>query len=133
MGINALTGTTLHVDTCSVMNNPGGGILLNGAAFDIKNTTISNNGSGSLGSATWGGVYINNPPSSGTTTLSNVTIQNNGQVGLVCSASITSTTSVLASGNNNGSTKATDQIGNACGIASCSSAGTTCGVQSQPQ
>jgi hypothetical protein len=133
MGINALPGTTLHMDTCAVINNPGGGILLNGSAFDIKNTTVSNNGSGSLGSATWGGILTNNPPSGGPTTLTNVTIQNNGQVGLVCSSGITITTSVLSTGNNSGSTKATDQIGTACGITSCASASTTCGTQSQPQ
>jgi hypothetical protein len=137
MGIKAApdpsSTVTLHMDTCAVINNPGAGILLNGAAFDIKNTTVGNNGSGSLGLATWGGILTNNPPSSGPTSLANVTIQGNGQVGLVCSASITSTTSVFASGNNKGSTSATDQIGNACGITSCSPAGAACGIQSQPQ
>jgi hypothetical protein len=124
---------TLHMDTCVVNNNPGAGILLNGAAFDIKNTTVSNNGSGSLGAISWGGLLTNNPPSSGPTTLVNVTIQNNVLIGLVCSGNITSSTSVLASGNVNGSTKATDQIGASCGIISCTSSSTTCGTQSQPQ
>jgi len=92
------------MDTCAVINNPGGGILINGAAFDIKNTTVSNNGSGSLGGRAWGGVIANNPPTGGPTTLSDVTIQNNGQVGLVCSGSIAVSTSVLATGNKQRST-----------------------------
>jgi hypothetical protein len=137
MGINAGTGggaaVTLHLDTCSVVNNPGGGILLNVAAFDIKNTTVSNNGSGSLGGFSWGGVLADNPPTGGPATLSNVTIQSNGQVGLVCSGSIAASTSVLAIGNNTGSTKPTDQISTSCGITACAATSATCGVQSQPQ
>jgi hypothetical protein len=133
MGINATAGTTLHLDTCAVVNNPGGGILLNGAAFDIKNTAVSNNGSGSLGGFSWGGVLADNPPTGGPTTLSNVTIQSNGQVGLVCSGIIAASTSVLATGNVNGSTKAIDQISTSCGITACAATSVTCGVQSQPQ
>jgi hypothetical protein len=137
MGIKAApdpsSTVTLHMDTCAVISNPGGGMLLNGAAFDIRNTTVSNNGSGSLGAISWGGILANNPPAGGLTTLNDVTIQNNGLIGLVCSGNVTSTTSVLASGNVNGSTKATDQIGTSCGITSCTSTSATCGVQSQPQ
>jgi hypothetical protein len=137
MGVKAApdpgSTVTLHIDTCAVVNHPGGGILLNGAAFDIKNTTVSNNGSGSLGAITWGGILTNNPPSGGPMSLASVTIKDNGQVGLVCSASIAATTTFLASGNNNGSIKPTDQVGTSCGITTCVPASTTCGAQSQPQ
>jgi hypothetical protein len=137
MGIKAApdpsSTVTMHMDTCAVINNPGAGILLNGAAFDIKNTAVSSNGSGSLGAISWGGILTNNPPSGGASALTNVTIQNNGQVGLACSTAITNSTSVLATGNNRGSTIATDQIGTACGITSCASTSATCGVQSSPQ
>jgi hypothetical protein len=124
---------TLHMDTCAVKSNPGGGILLNGAAFDIKNTTVSNNGSGTTGGGTrWGGIRVDSLPTAGSTTLSFVSIQSNGQVGLSCAASITTSNSVLATGNVNGSTNPDDQI-SGCGITPCTPASTTCGEQSAPQ
>jgi len=133
MGINAISGTTLHMDTCAVINNPGGGILFNGAAFDIKNTTITGNGPGTApAGASYGGIRVEALPAGGPTTLDLVTIQNNKQVGLSCSGAITGI-GVLASGNNNNSTSATDQIGSTCAITACTPASTTCGVQSQPQ
>jgi hypothetical protein len=89
--------------------------------------------SGSLGGFSWGGVLVDNPSPGGPTTLNNVTIQNNGQVGLVCSGTITSSTSVLSTGNVNGSTKATDQISTSCGITAYTPASTMCGAQSAPQ
>jgi len=136
IGINAYPApgstVTLHMDTCAVTNNPGGGILLNGAAFDIKNITVSNNGSGTTSGGTrWGGVRIDSLPTAGSTTLSFVSIQSNGQVGLSCAASITTSNSVLATGNNN-STNPDDQI-SGCGITPCTPASTTCGEQSAPQ
>jgi hypothetical protein len=51
------------MDTCAVTNNPGGGILLNGAAFDIKNTTVTGNGPATFGGATaWGGILVKTFP-----------------------------------------------------------------------
>jgi hypothetical protein len=132
MGINATAGTTLHLDTCAVVNNPGGGILLNGAAFDIKNSTVSNNGSGTAGAIRWGGILVQNPPTASTMAINLVTIQSNGQVGLSCTSTITASSSVLASGNVNGSTNPADQI-SGCGITACAATSATCGVQSQPQ
>jgi len=141
IGIKASPDTgssvTLHMDTCAVTNNPGGGILLNGAAFDIKNTTVSNNGSNTgSGGANWGGIRVDSLPASGPTTFNLVTIQNNGQVGLSCFASIAANDTgagILATGNNTGSL--TDQITTSCGIAgSCTpDAGAACGTQSTPR
>ncbi len=128
IGINAGASVTLHMDTCSIVGNPGGGILLNGAAFDIENTTITGNGPGTLGLASWGGIAVNNPPASGPTTLNLVTVQNNKQVGLACSAAV-SGTGVLATGNAGGV-----DIGASCGFTSCSTsaASATCGAQGTP-
>jgi hypothetical protein len=135
MGINASptggSSVTLHMDTCAVINNPGGGILLNGAAFDIKNTTVTGNGQGIFGGATpWGGILINNPPSSGTTALNLVTIQNNIGGGLTCTGAITGI-GVLATGN---TSALLGQIAVSCGsFTSCSAdGGATCGAQTLP-
>ena len=134
IGINAApTGgntVTLHVDTCTISNNQGGGIFLNGAAFDIKNTTIAGNGPGQTSDGlTWGGVLIQNTPTSGPAALSLVTVQNNIGGGIACSSAVTGT-GVLATGN----TSTVNQIGKTCGFDSCSAAdaSTTCGPQSTP-
>ena len=122
---------TLYITGCTIKSNLGG-ILLNGAAFDIENTTVSNNAAGTFGTTRWGGILVNNPPSTGPTILNHVTIQTNAQVGLSCSAPITTSTTVLSSGNVNGSTDPADQI-SGCGFASCAFISATCGAQSQPQ
>jgi hypothetical protein len=130
-GINAAPTSgntiTLHMDTCAVTNNPGGGILLNGAAFDIQNTTVTGNGPGTQGAVSWGGILVNSLPTSGPTSLSLVTIQNNPAPGLSCAGAI-SGSGVLATGNT------LSQIGSTCGLASCSTsdASANCGAQSTP-
>jgi hypothetical protein len=131
MGIKAApdpgSTVTLHMDTCAVTNNPGGGILLNGAAFDIKNTSVNGNGPGqTTGGNPWGGIRVDALPSSGTTSLNLVTINTNNPAGLSCAGSIQGT-GVLATGNTS------IQISNSCAITACTPASATCGVQSQPQ
>jgi hypothetical protein len=116
------------MDTCAVLNNPGGGILLNGAAFEIKNVSINGNGPGqTTGGNPWGGIRVDALPASGSTTLNLVTINSNNQIGLSCAGGITGT-GVLATGSVGGI-----DVSNVCSVTACSSASTTCGVQSQPQ
>ena len=127
------SSVTLRLDTCAVIENPGGGILLNGAGFEIRNTTVSNNKAGTLGLGTFGGILVNEPPAAGPAILANVTIQNNEQVGLVCSGAIPATSSVLSSGNVSEMPNPSNQISSTCGISPCTSASPTCGAQSSPQ
>jgi hypothetical protein len=127
IGINATSGSTLNMNGCKVTNNVGG-MLLNGAAFDIENTTVSNNAAGTFSGIRWGGILVNSLPASGSTIFRQVTVQNNAQVGLECLTAITASTSVLATGNNNGSTDPADQV-SGCGFTSCAAASTTCGAQ----
>ena len=128
MGINAIAGTTLHMDTCAVINNPGGGILLNGAAFDLKNVTVNGNGPGqTTGGTPWGGIRVDALPSSGTTSLNLVTINTSKQIGLSCAGVVTGT-GVFVSGSAGGI-----DVSNACSVTACAATSATCGVQSQPQ
>lgn len=124
IGAQADSGTTLRLDHDLVTGNSGGGVLLDGAAFDIENTTVTNNGPGTFMSlTTWGGILINNPPSAGPTKLNFVTVQTNNQIGITCSKMV-SGTDVLASGNTGGDVNPTS-----CGFSSCGTAGPACGAQ----
>jgi hypothetical protein len=117
----------LHMDTCAVINNPGGGILLNGSAFDIRNTTVNGNGPGqTIGGTPWGGIRVDALPSSGTTNLNLANINTNNPSGLSCAGSILGT-GVLSTGNTS------IQISTSCGVTACTPASATCGAQSQPQ
>jgi hypothetical protein len=128
-GIWATGGNILRLDHANVSNNTAGGILLDGAGFDIKNTTINNNGPNLFDSA-FGGIRIQNAPSGPTPTksLTLTTISSNQLVGVSCATGTgslltTIPNSVLTAGNNGG------DIGGSCGFASCSSASATCGAQ----
>jgi hypothetical protein len=118
---------TLHMDTCAVINNKGGGILLNGAAFNIKNMTVTGNGPGqTTGGNPWGGIRVDALPSSGTTNLNLATIDTNNPAGLTCAGGIQGA-GVIATGNTS------IQISTSCDVTACTTASTTCGAQSAPQ
>jgi hypothetical protein len=128
-GITADSGNILHLDHVSVSNNTAGGILLDGAGFDIKDATVNGNGS-NISALPFGGVLIQNAPTSTTVpkSLSLSTISANLNVGVSCANGTTSLltsipTTVLVSGNTGG------EISGYCGFSSCGAAGTTCGAQ----
>jgi hypothetical protein len=123
LGVDAETGSTLTMKTCTVTNNLGGGILLNEASFDIENTTVTSNGPGTvLGASTLGGILVNNATAvTGMTTINSTTIANNGGPGLVCAAAITGT-NILAYNNSSGNVSCS-------GVTTCPDAGPSCGAQ----
>jgi hypothetical protein len=126
IGVNAqaATGATMvfHMDGCTIKDNPGGGILLVGTAFDIRNSKVIGNGPGQTTAGTiWGGLRVESLPAGGQASLSMVTIQKNLAPGLSCSAAIQGQ-GVLATGN------AVD-IATSCGVVSCAAPSPTCGVQ----
>jgi hypothetical protein len=123
IGCQADSGSTIRLDHVAVTGNSGGGILLNGAAFDIQNTTVSNNGAGTSGATTWGGILVTSLPVSGPAKLNLVTVQNNMGGGIACSAQLTMATGVLSSGNESPNINAT------CMFSSCTAASATCGAQ----
>ncbi|HVV49225.1 MAG TPA: hypothetical protein VHO06_06185, partial [Polyangia bacterium] len=123
VGVSAMGGT-LTLDHLTVDSCMGGGLLLDGAAFDIENTTVTRNGPGTFSLATWGGILVNNPPAGGPTKLNLLTIQNNMGPGVSCSTNVSAMAlGVLAAGNS-----PTD-INPTCGFSSCGTASTTCGAQ----
>lgn len=123
LGVDAEAGATLQMDHCTVQNNSAGGVLVNGAAFTIKNTTVTSNGPGQSGAITWGGILVNNPASGGANVLDHLTVQSNMPVGIACSAGV-SGQGVSASGSTGGV-----DIGTVCGFSSCGTPSATCGAQ----
>ncbi|HVR60770.1 MAG TPA: hypothetical protein VMU50_02675 [Polyangia bacterium] len=123
IGVQADGGSTLQLEHVVIDRAGGGGILIDGAAFSIRNTTVTNNGPGTAGAITWGGILINNPPAQGMAQLQLSTIQGNNPVGVSCSGMVTPTTNVLVTGNTS------VQITLACGFSSCSAPSSTCGTQ----
>jgi hypothetical protein len=119
IGISA-TGGTLRLHHVTIDNCKQGGLLLMGTAFDISDTTVADNNHST--DLSWGGMFIQNPPSSGPVQLSLVTVTNNKGPGINCTATIQGT-GVYASGNS------TAEIADACGITSCPSLDATCGAQ----
>jgi hypothetical protein len=128
IGVNAqaATGSTvlLHMDGCTVKDNPGGGILLAGASFDIRNSKVSGNGPAqTAGGTSWGGIRIESLPAGGQASLNLVTIQKNLAPGLSCAGAIQGQ-GVLATDN------AQPDIATSCGnVVSCGSPSPTCGAQ----
>jgi len=129
MGLQADNGSTVKLDHVLVTGNAGqtsdakgGGILLDGAAFQIRDTTVTNNGPGTFSGGLWGGILVNSPPAGGPKTLDHVTVQGNNPTGISCTGAI-SGTAVSATGNTS------LDVVSACGITSCGAASTSCGAQ----
>jgi hypothetical protein len=122
VGIKA-TGGTLRLQGVTLDSCQGGGIFLDGAAFDIENTTVTRNGPAQQ-PVVWGGILVNSLAASGSKLLKLVTIQNNMGPGLFCSASAPiQGDGVLASGNS------TLDVATACGNTTCTPAASgTCGA-----
>ena len=113
-------GGTLTLSRTTIRNCMGGGILLEGAAFDIENVTVTS--SGPSGDGSLGGIRIQSLPSTGPAILSFVTADNNNPTGVSCSTSVQGT-AVSASGN------ISADITPVCSFSSCGTASTTCGAQ----
>ena len=104
-------------------NKGGGGILLDGASFDIRNTTVTGNGPGVVaGDVAWGGIRAQNIPSNGPANLEQVTITNNKQVGLSCSSPIMGV-GVLATANAGGL-----EVAPSCQVTPCTPGALNCGA-----
>jgi hypothetical protein len=122
MGISAGTGATLRLERVKVLNNGGstggGGILLNGAAFDFNDVLVSGNGTSQDGAVSWSGIYIKALPGTGATKLNLVSVVNNLNTGMTCTDAVSgANTSVYATGNGGGV-----NIANSCNITACTPA-----------
>jgi hypothetical protein len=128
VNVQAATGATvaLHMDGCTIQDNPGGGLFLAGASFDIQDSVVTGNGPGqTTGGTIWGGIRVESLPTGAQASLSRVTIRNNRAPGLTCTGAIQGH-GVLASSNT------TLDIAASCGVDSCATPSSACGAQPQP-
>src|SRR5579871_4668566 len=103
------TGGTLNLDSVVVDTCLGGGIYLDGAAFDIENSTVTNNGPSS--DLTWGGIRAVTVPTTGPVILNLDTVEKNSPTGISCGSPVQGT-GILALDNGGGGT----DIASACGF-----------------
>jgi hypothetical protein len=116
------TGGTLTLDTVTIDSCQGGGLLVAGAAFDIRNTSITKNGPSS--DLVWGGMRVASLAASGAKNLHLVTIQNNNAPGLSCATGAAiQGDGVFATGNSTG------DVTPSCGLTACMPMSSTCGAQ----
>ena len=77
-------GGEIHLDRCLIDGNMGG-VLIDGAPYEITNTIIANNSGTTRGSCgAWGGVCIANVGTAKLSRFLNNTVAANGQVGIAC-------------------------------------------------
>jgi len=122
LGVQADTGALLTMDRCTVSGNNKGGILVDTANFDIKNSTVNGNGPGDDAGAAWGGMRLKNLLTTVKKTLELVTLMNNNQVGVSCSGSVDAM-KVSVTGSAGGI-----EISSSCGFQSCGAPSATCGA-----
>jgi hypothetical protein len=121
VGVVATGGATLRLRDANIEGNRGGGILLDGAHFEIRNATLVDNGPGLTGATSWGGILalgITGTPAR----LDNVSIKNNKQVGLACAAAVMG--SGIYAKNNAGGIDVQDT----CALTTCDPESATCGA-----
>jgi hypothetical protein len=120
-GIWADQGATLRLESVVVDRNRGGGILLQGARFDLRDVRITGNGIGETGAVIWGGILVQEVPGGGPARLERVSIIGNLQSGLACDAPIEGV-GVHARGNLGGV-----DVAARCGVTVCGTENATCG------
>jgi hypothetical protein len=120
LGIEA-DGGILRLDHVTVDHCPGGGIWLNGAGFDIRNTRVTNNGPGDHDGARWGGILETAVPASGPRNISQTTVTDNTGQGITCKDPLTV-------GDNLASDTAV-QVSAGCNLGLCAEASAMCGAQ----
>jgi hypothetical protein len=121
VGLSVKTGATIELDTVTFDSNSKGGLLIDSSGCDIRNSTFTRNGPGDLMGLAWGGIRIQGITPV-TATLEDVSIVNNGQVGMSCAWAV-SGTGVYASGSSGGV-----DVSPTCGITTCPTLTTGCGA-----
>jgi hypothetical protein len=109
-------GATIRLDRVTVSNNVGG-ILIEGASFDIRNSRVIGNGPGPTASV--GGILIRGVAQANPKVLERVSVQNNSPWGINCDSRIDGR-NVFADGD--------VPVTSACMFTACTPPSATCGA-----
>jgi len=124
-GLAVAGGGTIHLDNVKVFENPGGGIVIENAGFEITNTTIDHNGT--EGRPVGDGLVLRSIPASGRPrSLTNTSVTNNTGSGIMCatpSDTPSPASGILLSGNGTSVTGCAFPSG-----ATCTEGGPMCGA-----
>lgn len=97
-GVRAAVGTTLHMDSCRVLGNRGGGLQVLGGGFDISNSVFAENeGAG----VAFGGVSLNAGTVSSPRRFAFNTVAANRDTGVLCADAYPLTASLLSNNTGN--------------------------------
>ncbi|MCG5053421.1 MAG: right-handed parallel beta-helix repeat-containing protein [Myxococcales bacterium] len=110
--------TRLSLEQSAIVDNAGGGILVENAQLVLKNSVVARNGPGFSGAAAWGGMLLTQPAAG--SRIERSTVLENKAPGILCSTRIEGI-DVFVSGNS------TIGISPVCGFDSCSAPGPMCG------
>lgn len=119
-GLKVTTGGTLRVDNARVVNNPGGGVLVEGGKLVLERTLVSGNGPAPF--PAWGGIFMQSPAPG--TRLERVSVTDNEISGISCSSAVAAS-GVLSTGHGN---SAAANITPTCGFTSCGAPSANCGA-----
>jgi len=120
-GVRA-TGGKVVLESLRIRGNPGGGILIDNAGFEILNCDIRENGPGDLGGDVYfGGIRTQNLPIGQTKRIERVSLISNKAAGFSCTTAVEGS-GIFVSGN------AVLDISNTCAVTACQVAGPTCGA-----
>jgi hypothetical protein len=98
-GIAADSGAVLRLDRVIVKNNAGGGLLVQGAGFDVASSVFDGNGPASVAASSFGGVYLGAAVAGLPSRFWYNTLVSNRSVGLVCADQTQTAWSLLLDGN----------------------------------
>lgn len=119
-GVQVTNGARLQAEDMTIVNNPGGGVLVESGELVLRNTMVSRNGpTSTTGGVFWGGMRLEGVTS--TSSLEKVSVVNNESAGVSCAVPIQAN-GVLVSGNPGG------EVSTTCNFMSCGMAGPACGA-----
>lgn len=111
--------TRLSLEQSAIVDNAGGGILVENAVFIARSSTVSGNGPGDVMGLPWGGIRLSSPGAG--TRLEQLSVVNNSAPGISCSSPVEGV-GVYANGN------PVVNVSTSCGFTSCGAPGPQCGA-----
>jgi hypothetical protein len=103
VGVKVGTGAIIHLDRVIIRNNTKGGLIAQGAGFEVVNSVFDSNGGSSVGSSSFAGAFLGMTSLPGAPHVFHYnTVINNKDKGVVCEVATQAVSSLLLFGNMTG-------------------------------